>query len=250
LLDFVVLMRMSLLFVELRYLLTKLKLVDLPKSLSKGIVRRLPHGNRFENLSGKTFGHWRVLGFAGFDGKAAVWLCRCECGQLAVMDGGRLRAGRTASCGCVRRLSPPAKKVEALLKSIKARCYNKNDPSYHLYGALGITICKRWRESVEAFAEDMGPQPSPKHTIARRNDRGNYTPKNCYWGTRDDAYKRCGSLITYNGKTQNLARWATELGISREAMRLRVKRRLEAGLDASVAISTVFKAGRKRKAYR
>jgi hypothetical protein len=228
----------------------KLTLVDLPKSLRKGVARRLPHGNRFENLTDETFGHWVVLGFAGFDGKPAVWLCKCECGQLAVIKGGKLRAGRTASCGCARRLSPAAKKVESLLRTIKARCYNKNDASYPAYGARGITVCKRWRESVEAFAQDMGPRPSTKHAIARRNDRGNYTPKNCYWGTRDDAYKRCGSLITYNGKTQNLARWAAELGISREAMRLRVKRRLKAGLDASVAITTVFKVGRKRKACR
>jgi hypothetical protein len=133
---------------------------------------------------------------------------------------------------------------------IKSRCYNKNNPSYHLYGARGITVCKRWRDSVEAFAQDMGPRPSSKHTVARRNASGNYTPKNCYWGTRDDAYKQSGTLIRYNGKSQNLSRWAAELGISREAMRLRVKRRLTAGLDASVAISTVFKAGRKRIAAR
>jgi hypothetical protein len=119
-----------------------------------------------------------------------------------------------------------------------------------LYGARGIKVCKRWRESVEAFAQDMGPRPSSKHIVARRNVNGNYTPKNCYWGTRDDAYNRSGTLISYNGKSQNLSRWASELGISREAMRLRVKRRLSAGLDASVAITTVFKAGRKRKASR
>jgi hypothetical protein len=219
-------------------------------SLRKGIVRRLPHGNRFENLTNKKFGKWAVLGFAGFDGKSAVWLCRCRCGQLAIIKGGRLRAGRTGSCGCARRLSPAAKKVESLLRAIKSRCYNRNDRSYSQYGARGVTVCKRWCESVEAFAQDLGPQPSPKHTVARRNDRGNYTPKNCYWATLDDVYSRHGRLITYNGKSQNLSRWAAELGISREAMRQRVKRRLEAGLDASVAISTVFTAGRKRKATR
>jgi hypothetical protein len=227
--------------------LTKLTLADLPKSLRKGIVRRLPHGNRFENLTGKKFGTWVVWGFAGFSGKFAVWLCKCECGQLAVITGGRLRAGRTGSCGCARRLSPAAKKVESLLRTIKARCYNKNDPSYHLYGARGISVCKRWRESVEAFAEDMGPQPSPKHTVARRNERGNFTPKNCYWATRGGY----GRLITYNGKTQSLTSWARELGMTGQAMRQRAKRCIELGLPLSTAVSKPPKPGRpgKRRCY-
>jgi hypothetical protein len=93
----------------------------------------------------------------------------------------------------------------------------------------------------------MGPRPSPKHIVVRRNKRGNYTPTNCYWATRYDAYRRIGRLITYNGKTQKLSRWAAELGVSREAMRLRVERCLRSGLDELAAITTIFKAGRPRK---
>jgi hypothetical protein len=54
-------------------------------------------------------------------------------------------------------------------------------------------------------------------------------------------------LITHQGKTQNLARWAAEIGISREAMRTRVKRCLDRGLDASAAITPRSNRGRKRQ---
>jgi hypothetical protein len=125
-----------------------------------------------------------VLGFAGYKGKFATWLCECTCGKLSVIEGARLKFWKGASCGCTVRLSPAAKKLSSLLTSIKRRCYDPNAAAYRYYGARGITVCERWRESVENFADDMGPRPSQKHIVARRNRSGNYTPANCYWEQR------------------------------------------------------------------
>ena len=75
-------------------------LVELPKSLRKGIDRRLPRGNRFKDLTGKSFGKRVVIGFAGFRGRFAVWLCQCKCGRLNVVEGARLALGVAGSCGC------------------------------------------------------------------------------------------------------------------------------------------------------
>src|SRR4051812_34385254 len=58
------------------------------------------------------------------------------------------------------------------------RCTNQNYRKYHLYGGRGISVCERWR-SFAAFMEDMGPRPSGKHSIERKDASGNYEPKNC-----------------------------------------------------------------------
>jgi len=63
------------------------------------------------------------------------------------------------------------------------RCTDPRNDSYHLYGGRGISICERWLKSVDAFILDMGPRPSPKHSIDRVNNDGNYEPNNCRWAT-------------------------------------------------------------------
>ena len=51
------------------------------------------------DLTGKQFGRLTVIEYAG-DYK---WRCRCECGTEKNIRGGDLIAGRTKSCGCLRK---------------------------------------------------------------------------------------------------------------------------------------------------
>lgn len=83
-------------------------------------------------------------------------------------------------------------------------------------GGRGIVICDRWLHSFESFFTDMGPRPSPKHSIDRIDNDGNYEPSNCRWATaKQQERNKPGTLtLTYRGETLPLAEWAERLGVT------------------------------------
>lgn len=68
--------------------------------------------------------------------------------------------------------------------SIKQRCENKDNKHYPYYGGRGIKVCKRWSDSYELFEKDVGKKPSPKHSLDRINNDGDYEPGNVRWADR------------------------------------------------------------------
>lgn len=62
--------------------------------------------------------------------------------------------------------------------AMRSRCRFGGHPDY---GGRGIVVCERWRLSFAAFIADLGPKPSPDHTIERRDVDGDYEPGNCVW---------------------------------------------------------------------
>ena len=71
-------------------------------------------------------------------------------------------------------------------RNIRDRCLNQDYKLFAFYGARGIIVCERWRNSFAAFIEDMGWRPDPSLTVDRiDNDKG-YEPGNCRWATRKE----------------------------------------------------------------
>jgi len=118
---------------------------------------------------------------------------------------------------------------------MRQRCLNPKVPNYHRYGGRGIKICEQWN-NFETFLEDMGMRPSPRHSIDRRNNDGNYEPANCYWATREQQGNNMGKNIrlTYGNKTMTIAQWARHLGVSYDY----IKSRHRYGWDAKSIIET------------
>lgn len=122
----------------------------------------------------------------------------------------------------LRRASPE----RAILANVIQRCHNARNTSFANYGGRGIQVCERWRESFEAFLADMGPRPSPDHSIERRDNDGSYSPENCVWATKIEQNRntRQNVLLTINGRTQCRSAWAAEVGIRAHAIRDRMEK--------------------------
>jgi len=104
-------------------------------------------------------------------------------------------------------------------KKMKDRCRNQNNEYWKWYGGKGVTVCDRWSgpDGFRNFLSDMGPAPSPKHTIDRIKPSGNYEQSNCRWATRLEQGRNTSRNIhiTHDGKTQCVQAWLDEFGISK-----------------------------------
>jgi hypothetical protein len=109
------------------------------------------------------------------------------------------------------------------------RCTYPKHAKYHLYGGRGITVCERWR-SFAAFIADMGPRPSLKHSIERKDANGSYEPGNCEWATQFEQMRNTSAnlYLTLNGKTQIAADWSRQLGVPPTVL---IKRKLRGWSD-------------------
>lgn len=89
------------------------------------------------------------------------------------------------------------------------------------YADRGIKVCRRWQR-FESFVQDMGPRPSPEHTIERNNNDRGYMPSNCRWATKAEQNKNRRCLVMHRGK--HLAQWAKDLSINYQAFYKRYQR--------------------------
>jgi len=140
-------------------------------------------------------GRWTTLAAFGVN-----TFCVCDCGSFGLIRTGNLRNGVTASCGCLKRenfLKAVVIHGHSRIKSngglrvsqtytvwqgIHARCTNPKHIGYKNYGGRGISVCGRW-DKFENFLADMGEKPEGL-SIDRKDNDGNYEPRNCRWATR------------------------------------------------------------------
>lgn len=119
---------------------------------------------------------------------------------------------------------------------MRRRCDTPSQTSYKRYGALGVTVCDCWENSFETFLEDVGPKPSPKHSLDRINSTGNYEPGNVRWATsREQNLNRRNTIyVEYQSKRIPLSVACEKAGANYEAMRVRVRNK---GMTFSEALA-------------
>lgn len=110
-------------------------------------------------------------------------------------------------------------------KGLIQRCTNPNDCHYPEYGARGITVCDRWRASFKDFLADMGPRPTPRHSIDRIDGELGYKPSNCRWATsiEQNRNRRTNFNITLGSETKCFSAWCVYFGIDKGTVQSRIK---------------------------
>jgi len=133
-----------------------------------------------------------------------VKLCECGCRQPAPIAR-RSRPERSIIKGQYMRFvkgHPACKTIHgavvgncatreyAAYCAAKTRCTNPTGPKWADYGGRGIEF--RFT-SFEQWIAELGPRPTPKHSVDRIRVNGHYEPGNVKWSTavEQNANRRC-----------------------------------------------------------
>lgn len=108
-------------------------------------------------------------------------------------------------------------------QSMLGRCQNENNKNFPRYGGRGISVCERWQQ-FENFFADMGERPIGK-TLDRTDVNGNYEPSNCKWSTPSEqsANTRRALVYSFDGETLPLIVWAERTGIGYSTLKNRIR---------------------------
>jgi len=107
---------------------------------------------------------------------------------------------------------------------MRQRCNNIKNNMYQRYGGRGIQVCPEWDASFQQFFADMGPRPSPNHSIDRINNEGPYAPWNCRWTTKEVQANNTSTnkFIEYDGQRRTISEWAKTLQIPAKRIQERI----------------------------
>lgn len=184
------------------------------------------------DIKGNRYGKLTVISRAdskkrNAGGSRTRWNCKCDCGNMVVVDGDHLKSGHSKSCGCItKKHGMFGTRIYNIWSSMKDRCFNKKHDAYKNYGGRGITVCPEWMEFQPFYEWAMASGYADDLTLDRKDVNGNYEPSNCRWATDIEQHNntRTNRYIEFNGETHTMAEWAKITGINYQTLRTRLDR--------------------------
>lgn len=136
------------------------------------------------------------------------WDCQCSCGTRLTIPQWYLMRNEFPKrhCGCkAKEVANPYPRERGIFYMMHRRCYNPTHVAYGHYGGANppIRVCDSWNKDIVGnevawnnFIKDMGPAPSKKHTLDRKDpykgygwqeaDDGTGLYLNCRWATASE----------------------------------------------------------------
>lgn len=130
-----------------------------------------------------------------------------------------MRIKRTGSAGSIEsaRYGQTKHPLYHIWTDMRERCRNPKRHNYKNYGGRGIKVCGRWND-FRNFVADMGPKPSPNHSLDRIDVNGNYEPSNCRWATihQQNANQRSNNNVVGVSWRNDMGCWVAHLQVDKK----------------------------------
>lgn len=105
-------------------------------------------------------------------------------------------------------------------RSMIQRCYDESCSSYSAYGGRGISVCDEWRESFQAFYDDMGKKPKGM-SLDRIDPLKGYCKENCRWATASNqAHNKRALTDGFKGVTWYFGKYISRIMIDGKSLRI------------------------------
>lgn len=215
--------------------------------MSEITERDLPSSKRFIDYTGKQYGVLAVLSYAGKDQHSnSLWNVRCKCGNEKIFLGPFLAKRNHDRCTCKIGSKLSTTREYQIWRGMKKRCSDEKSTAYERYGGRGIKVCERWELSFDDFLSDMGPRPSAKHSIERKDRDGDYCPENCIWALPVVQARNTSRnfWVTINGESKLIQDWSKLSGVGRTTIIMRI----QAGWDHERAVFEPVTKAKQEKA--
>jgi hypothetical protein len=200
-------------------------------------------------MIGKKFGRLTIVKILDANQKIGrrerLMICRCDCGKIWQGHFYKIKSGHTKSCGCYQR-EWAAKNARIhgkyyepefqAWKDMIERCTTKRWARW--YG--DVVVCKKWKNSYNAFLKDVGKRPSKKYSLDRVNTFGHYEPGNVRWTTRSVQSRNTKNHCTNKTGTRGVSfsnqklKFRAHISVKNRSVHLGYFDKIEAAIAARV----------------